>query len=412
MRKPYHQTILDLGDGNAEPLKSVLVNLGAISSKDNVDINKLYSKAVETGDNSAYCLCCYLLFDNGADQLIKASIDKAKDSDTQEIINTLCEYKRFYKQNRKQETQEITSEELNLLTLRRWHYDHPKEYDEFMATFQKSYDGDMTFIQNNTFFLAEMLSFNGVKGMMKIVAALFPGNKHYQQSLMDTDGNPLKGRFGKMLVTKDERIEYLEEENESLKKAYQDLVNRLKPVKDLVFALLSLNFRKVIQIILDQWKAGLKEFTKELKEFIQDAMSYETTVENRKRYVEDAFKGAKAIALTDTKWTAKEEALKPLYDDAMRIADGTWESHRQEGQQLKQLLSDAANAVIAVSNTPNKKSFNPVEEASIDAYLAEGGSIDEIWNVAKDNLGTWDEYAKRVLYAYVNGESMRQGLSY
>ena len=199
LRKPYHQTILDLGDGNAEPLKSVLVNLGAISSKDNVDINKLYSKAVETGDNSAYCLCYYLLFDNGADQLIKASIDKAKDSDTQEIINTLWEYKRFYKQNKKRETTEITTDELNCLTLRRWHYDHPKEYDEFMATFQKAYDGDMTFIQNNTFFLAEMLSFNGVKGMMKIVAALFPGNKHYQQSLMDTDGNPLKGRLGKML---------------------------------------------------------------------------------------------------------------------------------------------------------------------------------------------------------------------
>jgi hypothetical protein len=146
-------------------------------------------------------------------------------------------------------------------------------------------------------------------------------------------GNYKKGQQ----VTKDERIEYLEEENESLKKAYQDMVNRLKPVKDLVFALLSLNFRKVIEIILDQWKAGLKEFTKELKDFLQEAMSYEKTVEDRKLYVEDAFKGAKAIALTDTKWTAKEEDLKPLYDDAMRIADGTWESHRQERQHQQRM---------------------------------------------------------------------------
>src|SRR3712207_8409481 len=27
LQKPYHQTVLDLGDGNAEPLQSVIVNL-------------------------------------------------------------------------------------------------------------------------------------------------------------------------------------------------------------------------------------------------------------------------------------------------------------------------------------------------------------------------------------------------
>ena len=35
--------------------------------------------------------------------------------------------------------------------------------------------------------------------MMKIVASLFPGNKHYQQSLMWSDENPLKGRLAEML---------------------------------------------------------------------------------------------------------------------------------------------------------------------------------------------------------------------
>lgn len=34
LQKPYHQTVLDLGDGNAEPLQSVIVNLAAMSSKD------------------------------------------------------------------------------------------------------------------------------------------------------------------------------------------------------------------------------------------------------------------------------------------------------------------------------------------------------------------------------------------
>ena len=40
--KPYHQTILDLGDGNAESLQSVIANLYAVSSKDGFDIEKLY----------------------------------------------------------------------------------------------------------------------------------------------------------------------------------------------------------------------------------------------------------------------------------------------------------------------------------------------------------------------------------
>ena len=197
--KPYHQTILDLGDGNAESLQSIIANLYAVSSKDGFDIEKLYTKAVQSGDVSAYCLCCYLQFDNGADRLADALADKAEKPDAQEILDAVEDYKRFYEQNSKQEEPKITADELNILSLRRWHYDHPEEYKEFTATFLKAYDGDMTFIQTNFFFLMEMFSTKGVKGMMKIVASLFPGNKHYQQSLMGNDDNPLKGRLSEML---------------------------------------------------------------------------------------------------------------------------------------------------------------------------------------------------------------------
>ena len=197
--KPYHQTILDLGDGNAESLQSVIANFAAISTENGFDIDKLYTKAVESGDVSAYCLCCYLQFDNGADRLADALADKAEKPDAQEILDAVEDYKRFYEQNSKQEESKITADELNILSLRRWHYDHPEEYKEFTATFQKAYDGDMTFIQTNFFFLMEMFSTKGVKGMMKIVASLFPGNKHYQQSLMGNDDNPLKGRLSEML---------------------------------------------------------------------------------------------------------------------------------------------------------------------------------------------------------------------
>ena len=144
-------------------------------------------------------MCYYFRFDNGEDRLADAIADKVERPDAQEILDAVQEYRRFYKQNRKQEVAEITTDELNILTLRRWHYDHPEEYKEFTTTFQKAYDGDMTFIQTNFFFLMEMFSTKGVKGMMKIIASLFPGNKHYQQSLMGSDENPLKGRLSEML---------------------------------------------------------------------------------------------------------------------------------------------------------------------------------------------------------------------
>ncbi|OYP54394.1 hypothetical protein [Segatella bryantii] len=93
--KPYHQTILDLGDGYAESLQSVIANLYAISPEDGFDIDKLYAKAIESGDVSAYCLCYYLQFDDGADRLVHALAEKVEKPDTQEIFETIQDYKRF-----------------------------------------------------------------------------------------------------------------------------------------------------------------------------------------------------------------------------------------------------------------------------------------------------------------------------
>ena len=83
LQKPYHQNILDLGDGNAESLQSVIANLYAMSSENGFDVDKLYAKAVESGDASAYCLYCYFLFDNGEDRLADAIADKVEKPDAQ-----------------------------------------------------------------------------------------------------------------------------------------------------------------------------------------------------------------------------------------------------------------------------------------------------------------------------------------
>ena len=200
LQKPCHETILELGDNeDADSLQQAMASLASVTSQGNFDIEQLYAKAVEQKDEAAYCLCCYLVFDDGAEQLAKAFKEKAKESGTKTITDALSDYIRFRKQNQQQETAEVTTNELNILTLRRWHYDHPEEYAEFLSLFQKAYEGDMTFIQNNFFFLVESLNFTGVKGMMAVAASLFPGNNHYVQRLTSSEGNPLKGRFAELL---------------------------------------------------------------------------------------------------------------------------------------------------------------------------------------------------------------------
>lgn len=200
LEQPCHQ-ILEMEDDYAKCLRSVFTNLTAHVTPNGVDFAELYSQALETDDVSAYCLCCYLLLDNGAEKFIKVVETRIEQPGAEEIIEGLWKYRRFCKKSRRRETDNITTDELNLLTLRRWHYDHPKEYNAFVATFQRAYDGDMTFIQNNFFFLMEMLSFKGVSGMLKILAGLFPGNKQYEKSLTETDSNPLKERINEMLDT-------------------------------------------------------------------------------------------------------------------------------------------------------------------------------------------------------------------
>ena len=200
LQKPCHETILELGDNeDADSLQQAMASLASVTSQGNFDIEQLYAKAVEQKDEAAYCLCCSLVFDDGAEQLAKAFKEKAKESGTKTITDALSDYIRFRKQNQQQETAEVTTNELNILTLRRWHYDHPEEYAEFLSLFQKAYEGDMTFIQNNFFFLIESLNFTAVKGMMAIAASLFPGNNHYVQQLTSSEGNPLKGRFAELL---------------------------------------------------------------------------------------------------------------------------------------------------------------------------------------------------------------------
>ena len=215
------------------------------------------------------------------------------------------------------------------------------------------------------------------------------------------DGTPLcwKGgnRNGQQL-TKDEAIKWLGGQLKVSQTVNSALLDRLRVLRDLLFATCSMNFKRVVEIIADQWKAGMKHFAKGMKDFIWSAISVEKTEAGRKSYVDDAVHFAKMLAKTDPDLELDDKALKPLYDDALKIADGTWESYHQKRDQL---FDAAVNALVEMGNCPNQRHLNQKQANIIEAFLAfDGGDriqlCEEIWNVASPKVnyywrdGTFD----------------------
>ena len=236
------------------------------------------------------------------------------------------------------------------------------------------------------------------------------------------DGTPLcwKGgnRNGQQL-TKDEAIKWLGGQLKVSQTVNSALLDRLRVLRDLLFATCSMNFKRVVEIIADQWKAGMKHFAKGMKDFIWSAISVEKTTEGRKTYVNDAFDFAKMLAKTDPDLELDDKALKPLYDDALKIADGTWESYHQKRDQL---FDAAVNALVEMGNCQNQRHLNQKQADAIEAFISQdGGDRDmlcvDLWDAASPKIeyywrdGTFDaleELRMKELYnrKYGNGLSM------
>ena len=120
-----------------------------------------FSNAIKDGNVSACCLYCYLELENGLKEIEHAMTKFEQSEDAKYIKEGI----HAYLEDKKRETQEAVNKDLNLLSLRRWHYEHPDEYQEFTNLLAKAYEGDMTFILKGMSYLAEILSLNGIKGI-------------------------------------------------------------------------------------------------------------------------------------------------------------------------------------------------------------------------------------------------------
>jgi hypothetical protein len=208
----------------------------------------------------------------------------------------------------------------------------------------------------------------------------------------------MKAEAKTMLANKQESIERLEKELAGSQKYNKALAERLKVVRELILSTFSMNFKKAAQIIVDQWKAGMKHFTKGIKDFLQKAMSSEKTEAGRKSYVNDAFDLAKIMAKTDTCLELEDEALKPLHDDALRIADGTWDSYHEKLQHRDHLFDAAVNALVEMGNCSYQRHLNQEQANAIEAFITfEDGDRTQLCS------DIWDKASPKINYYWRDG---------
>lgn len=221
-----------------------------------------------------------------------------------------------------------------------------------------------------------------------------------------TENNRLYGKIKSL----DEKLSKSEESNKRS-------LNMLKDIRDFMFETCSQRFSKVVQMILDQWKAGINHFSKEMKDIFIQAMSSEKTVERRKSYVDNAFWYAKLLVKTVTDWKGNDATVNSLQIDANRIADGTWGTYHQKRDQL---FDAAVKALVEMGNCSSQRHLNQEQANAIEAFLAfEGGDriqlCSEIWDKAKPQVeyywrdGTFDAL-EELRKSELNGRSYGYGL--
>lgn len=162
---------------DTDSLQNMLIEAMVAKDMSVENLINSFSKAAEEDDVTACCIYCYLELDNGIKEMENAMTKFEQSTDAQYIKDGV----KLYLQDKEQETQEASDQELNLLRLRRWHYEHPEEYQEFTNLFTKAYEGDMTFTLKGISYLIELLSLDGIKGINELLLSLCPGTESYNK---------------------------------------------------------------------------------------------------------------------------------------------------------------------------------------------------------------------------------------
>lgn len=150
-----------------------------------------FMTAIKDGNVFACCLYCYLELGNGLEELA----DVMAESELPEDATYIKDGIKAYLQDIRRETQETVNKDLNLLSLRRWYYDHPEDYEDFTNLFAKAYEGDVTFFIKGMSYLAEMLSLNGITSITNLLESLCPRTESYNKAQFSNSNQQVHERL-------------------------------------------------------------------------------------------------------------------------------------------------------------------------------------------------------------------------
>ncbi len=189
-----------LGEEMAENIKSfkkVLVLL----AKGESSIEDWYTKALKDRSVIAFCICCYICLDNGLEQIKKKLDERVRLIEHTDITESIKDFFRQKAEDKRLETAELYDKKLNLLTLRRWHYEHPQMYADFIESVDKTYSGDMTFANKGFNYLKEMLSYEGIKKIIKLIRQLIPGTGSFRKRIASSKSLSFHDELSNILNT-------------------------------------------------------------------------------------------------------------------------------------------------------------------------------------------------------------------
>ena len=212
------------------------------------------------------------------------------------------------------------------------------------------------------------------------------------EKAFNKDGKPVVFTTGPrkgQQASKQELIESLAAQLENLREEFSEMAKRFREAKTLLSAMLSGNYKKVVDIILAHLKKELREFSKEAKEALQEIIfGAEKSVKGRKAYFRDAFKEAELEAKFDLGWEIREGVFNDLKEDAERIAEGTWEEYHKDTE-----LEDAAvKAVANLANTPNRRYWEKSDIDAVNDWLYSVPDGERSDAVAEVERRAWEEY--------------------
>ncbi len=120
-----------ISEETVEDIKS-FIDILILLAKGESAIEDWYAEAINNRNVFAFCICCYICLDNGLEEIKKGLEDRDKQLEHMGITEGIKGFFLLKAEDNGQEYAGTSDKELNLLTLRRWHYEHPQQYAVFL----------------------------------------------------------------------------------------------------------------------------------------------------------------------------------------------------------------------------------------------------------------------------------------